>query len=398
MAHGGTGSGDAPFTVPYYSSIGDIATPAADAAEMEFALIISHGAVPDPGGYYCAGMEAASSQNGSVGVIAPWYLDEYSRVPASDSQLQWNSSQAQPGGSGRGWRGGADCHPSGGRPGDVSSYRVLDIIVELLLQRSVFPKLRGVIMWGDSAGGQVLSRYALSTHLASSSLCQLRILSSNPSSFPYPSPLRHSYTFTEDTCELGELKEPDADVIAECPGYDSWLYGISGTVPPYVEAGLRQGGAERLPSVAVTYLQGAEDVCNEDGTCGTRNCTSGGLDRGCEAMLQGPMRLWRGVQYKGALDAHYGRSVHTLLEMEGVGHDAYQVVRSPDFIAAAFDGWDALSCPSPPRTGIPMGWLVAGGIIVVVLGVAEVWYLCFKGQRAQQGQNNEGAELGAGLT
>lgn len=341
-----THAGGVPFTVPYYSSIGDIEASSGEFADIEIALVVSHGAVADPGGYWCAGMEAAANlahgiPADRIAVIAPWLLDEYARVSASPTQLQWSSSAAQPGGSARGWRGGANCDAAGGRPGNISSYHLFDIIFERLLQPSAFPRLRGIIMWGDSAGGQVVSRYALTTHLASSSLRRIRFFSSNPSSFPYPSALRYNYSFSGDTCKLGELALPDAATVEACPDYNNWIYGLGSGQPPYVAEGLARGGVERLPSVDVTYLQGSEDTCNEDGTCGTEPCRSGGLDRTCSGMLQGPMRLWRGVQYKAALEAHYGRPVHALLELPGVGHDAYQVVRSPHFIAAAFGGWGA---------------------------------------------------------
>ena len=71
------------------------------------------------------------------------------------------------------------------RPGDVSSYRVVDLLVERLSLSGAFPRLRGVVLWGDSAGGQVLARYSLTTHLPTAALRRLRILPSNPSSFPY---------------------------------------------------------------------------------------------------------------------------------------------------------------------------------------------------------------------
>lgn len=193
-------------------------------------------------------------------------------------------------------------------------------------------------MWGDSAGGQVLSRYALTTHLSPSHLRRTRILTSNPSSFPFPSGLRFPYESIEGRCELGPLAPPDASVVEACPDYNSWRYGLDGDKPPYVAEGLARGGAARLPSVDVTYLQGTKDVCNEDGTCAAPVCPSGGLDRSCAAMLQGPERLWRGRRYKAALDAHYGRPVNALVEMPGVAHDAFEVVRSPEFLAAAFDG------------------------------------------------------------
>ena len=117
----------------------------------------------------------------------------------------------------------------------------------------------------------MLARYALSTHLPPEAVARLRIMPSNPSSFPYLDDRRYNYTFVDGRCELGELRVPDADAIAACPGFDQWRYGIGGLLPPYVEEGLARpdGGVRRFPAMAVTYVQGAADVCNEDGACGT---------------------------------------------------------------------------------------------------------------------------------
>ena len=195
----------------------------------------------------------------------------------------------------------ADSNPAGGRPGDVSSFRVLDILVERLLLSGAFPRLRGAVLWGDSAGGQVLTRYSLTTHLPLAAIERMRILPSNPSSFPYIDDRRWNYTLSAaGVCELGELRVPSEDEVAACPEFDQWRYGIGGSLPPYVAAGLERpkGGVRRFPSMPVTYVQGTLDICNEDGTCATEECPSGGLDRGCAAMFQGPMRLWRGRQCK----------------------------------------------------------------------------------------------------
>jgi hypothetical protein len=164
---------------------------------------------------------------------------------------------------------------------------------------------------------------------------------SNPSSFPYIDGRRWNYTFSDDQCKLGEFRVPDKDVLAACPNYDQWRYGIAGNLPPYVAKGLARhhGGVRRFPSVHVTWVQGTLDICNEDGTCGTKVCAGGGLDKACAAMLQGPMRLWRGRQYKAALDAYYVSPTHQLLELPGVGHDAYQVARAKPFLDAAFNDW-----------------------------------------------------------
>ena len=147
--------GDETFTVPYFSSHGNIA--AGGSLDAELALIVSHGAVPNPGGYFCAGMDAVARQSGversRIIVLAPWYLGTGADTPPSPTQLQWTNDAHSP--LSGNWRDGGDSDPAGGRPGDVSSYRVLDILVERLLLSGEFPALRGATLWGDSAGGQV---------------------------------------------------------------------------------------------------------------------------------------------------------------------------------------------------------------------------------------------------
>ena len=347
--------GGVTYTVPYYSNAGDIVAAGSD--EWELALVVSHGAVPDPGGYWCAGMDAAARQGGAdpsrILVVAPWYLGTGAGVEPTATQLQWTAAGN--------WRDGADSDPAGGRPGDVSSYSVIDVIVERLLLSGDFPRLRGAVLWGDSAGGQVLSRYALTTQLPPAAIERLRILPSNPSSFPYVNDRRWNYTLIDGQCVLGELAVPDAGVVAACPEYDAWRYGIADSLPPYVQQGL---DLQRFPSMPVVWVQGELDVCNEDGTCGTEECPSGGLDRGCAAMLQGPMRLWRGRQYMAALGATLPSLQHRLLELPGVGHDAYEVARSPPFLDAAFSGWPEIEGasedrPPPAVVGWDGKWLAA---------------------------------------
>ena len=113
------------FTVPYYSNAGDIT--AAGSEDAEIALVVSHGAVPDPGGYFCAGIDAAGMQSGVEGrviVVAPWYLGTGANVEPTPTQLQWTNSAHSP--LSGDWRDGGDSDPAGGRPGaglDCFPYR-----------------------------------------------------------------------------------------------------------------------------------------------------------------------------------------------------------------------------------------------------------------------------------
>ena len=85
----------------------------------------------------------------------------------------------------------------------------------------------------------------------------------------------------------------------------------------------------RFPRRDVIYLVGQNDTCNDglpecNSDCWQRDnsCFRNDMDTRCPAMLEGPWRRLRGHLYMRYLRSFYGRDVHHLDEVPGVGHNA----------------------------------------------------------------------------
>ena len=214
----------------------------------------------------------------------------------------------------------------------------------------------------------MVQRYAVMSTLAAlwdiDDDMDLEFIIANPSSYTYLDPRRFQYNCGECKCttknctcnepcsplpytRLGTPKYHGAGTQFPCMvwNYDRWPYGIGsfedkrGRRIPYA---LRQGylGTERAlrvyPKLHVVYLVGQNDTCNDglpvcDSSCWKREdydpedewpCFRNSMDTRCPAMLQGPFRNARAHQYMRYLEDIYGRPVHKLHEIPGVGHNA----------------------------------------------------------------------------
>jgi hypothetical protein len=214
----------------------------------------------------------------------------------------------------------------------------------------------------------MVQRYAMTSKLAAlwalDDEIGIKFIVANPSSYTYLTPHRYSYSCGECLCNsgnctcdqectpppyshLGHPTRAGAGTKWPCYqwNYDRWPYGIGsfsdkkGRDIPYA---LRDGmlGVERAirlyPKLHVVYMVGQNDTCNDglptcDSSCWKRNewdnatewqCYRNHMDSRCPAMLQGPYRRARGLQYMRYLENLYGKSTHTLRTVPGAGHNA----------------------------------------------------------------------------
>lgn len=228
----------------------------------------------------------------------------------------------------------------------------------------------------------MVQRYAVMSTLAAlwdiDDELDLEFVVANPSSYTYLDNRRYEYNCGHCKCDnnnctcdsacspppydtLGVPRSSDAGSSFPCYqwNYDRWPYGIGsfhdkrGRLIPYA---LRQGflGTERAlrvyPKLHVVYLVGQNDTCNDglpvcDQSCWKREvyeegewpCFRNSMDTRCPAMLQGPNRRTRGFQYMRYLKTLYGRPVHRLFEIPGVGHNAAAMFGSEVGLRELFD-------------------------------------------------------------
>ncbi|KAL1689471.1 hypothetical protein GGG16DRAFT_126468 [Schizophyllum commune] len=192
---------------------------------------------------------------------------------------------------------------------NISSYDVMDDLVDYYLNKTVFPNLDQVVIAGHSAGAQLTQRYAA---LRKSRKDDDRIVywMANPGSLLW---------LTEDRPLPND----------SCANVDRWKYGLTDGVPAYGAYALkhlqREGIVERYLSRNIHYAWGTGD----DGPGDTR----------CQAQTQGLTHYQRGLNFVNMLQNISGGSLPanaTVDFVEGVTHDCEGMTRSPSGLTRLF--------------------------------------------------------------
>src|SRR5690348_10355335 len=260
-------------------------------------LVVVHGALRDADNYLAHATAAARDLVADTLIVAPQFpadVDLGEHKPLWPGTLFWDAD---------GWKGGA--HALG--PAPVSSFTVMDRLLDQLTTADRLPQGRklAVVIFGNSAGGQYVNRYAAvgrGPDLLTERGIDVRFVVSNPSTYLY---------FTRN--------RPNKVRIGT--GANRWRYGFKGA-PDYVQGNATRN-FKRYLNRDVTIVLGRED---HDGAALL-------LETGAAAMAQGANRYDRGIRYHDYItrlarkkDLHKGLdSRHRLIELDGVGHSAGDV-------------------------------------------------------------------------
>lgn len=262
-------------------------------------------------------------------IIAPHFPLDSDLDAGDTTTLYWPSgdwSEGLPSGTGSG---------NLARGFQMSSFEVMDRLI--LAARAAMPNLTEIVVVGHSAGGQLAQRYAATTDINADPAMDIpvRFVVANPGSYVYLDSRRPNSAGTV-------FATPTAGEISAAPGYNTWKYGLQGTLPPYVAARSATIPA-RFSGHTVTYLLG--DADNDPG--------DPDLDTSPEANLQGAHRYDRSTKFFDYLSAFYAPrpASHSKLVVPGVGHD-------PELILASANGRTALFVP--PAAG-PTAAAALGG-------------------------------------
>ena len=247
-------------------------------------VIVVHGALRDSDRYLAGARHAARLAASDAFIVAPQFLAD---VDGAGGVLYWRVE---------GWKGG---YPALG-PAPLSSFGVLDsLLTRLAPEPGPDP---AVVVFGNSAGGQFVNRYAAVGRgpdvLAARGL-RVRFVVANPSTYLYFSRQR-------------PVPVPDAAHV------NDWRYGFD-RAPGYVDANPGRS-LERYLGRDVTIVLGELD----------HDEASLLLEVGPTAMAQGANRLDRGLRYdqhvRGLARAAGLPFRHRLIRLAGVGHTAADVL------------------------------------------------------------------------
>ncbi|MFM0045839.1 alpha/beta fold hydrolase [Paraburkholderia sediminicola] len=297
-------------TVPVFAN-GNWLAPTCD---VKRAVILIHGRLRNADSYFDLAERACALAGGGADtlLIVPQFLASADlsahALPPSTLHWEWTS-----------WMGGENAEG----PAPISSFDVLDAILQTLASREQFASLSEVVIAGHSGGGQVVQRYAVVAQGEAPLVARgiaLRYVVANPSSYVYFDAMRPSAS--------GEFEPFDATA---CPSFNRWKYGLE-DLPAYASSREGAGSADTLESRyahrEVTVLLGGAD-------CDPQHPA---LDRSCAAQAQGEHRLARGLAYARYMASRHpeGSAKHRTFVIDGVGHDAKGIFGSAAGLAALF--------------------------------------------------------------
>lgn len=310
------------FQVPYDAN-GTLAIPSTN---VKRAVLLLHGSSRSSANAYETLTEAAalaSASQTTTLLLAPQFLLEvdlaFHQLPAD--HLFWSEA---------GWKEGnasqsTAAHP---RPASLSSFAVMDSLLYRIGSR--YPNLEAIVFAGHSAGGQFIHRFAAGSTvrdaLKSTLGLDVEFVVANPSSYLYLNAERMTGSAPN------QFMLPSSSVIASCPGYNDYKYGLLAR-NTYMSRLTSAQIVNRFPQAHVVYLLGELDT----------NPAADDLDTSCAANLQGSHRLERGRVFADYLRHFYGAAVaanHRSFVVPDVGHSAENMFKSPCGVVQLFGAGD----------------------------------------------------------
>jgi len=282
---------------------------AARNATVTRAFILIHGAGRNADHYF----ETATAAGFLAGALENTVIISPRIIAAPDkpqlNEVLWPSS-------GNNWRGG------GFAPGNptLTSFDFIDELVRKLADKGVFPNLTKIVIAGHSAGGQVVTRYAMANKVHDTPGVSISYVVANPSSYAWPTSVRPLPTGDGDPTDAykaslgadGEKVHSNFTYGAfdstKAPTFDRWPAGmqnLNGYTASMTADQLRKNLVER----PVTYLLGQVDVL-----------PLGGFDSSPSAMAQGPTRRARGEAFFKYVNETMGAK-HNAIIVSECGHN-----------------------------------------------------------------------------
>ena len=191
---------------------------------------------------------------------------------------------------------------------ELSSFDIMDNLVQFLDNKNKYPKLKRIILIGHSAGGQFVQRFAAGSQINSDITSKLHLVVSNPSSYLYLHPERINFINNDFESFLPN--------DSNCDEYDNYIYGLEKDLPPYLEKFSKKEIQQIYARNPVIYLMGEEDKDLDL------------LDRSCEANFQGKNRIDRAYNFFQYIRKYFPENKHYFYSVPKVGHDHLKIFQS----------------------------------------------------------------------
>jgi pimeloyl-ACP methyl ester carboxylesterase len=273
------------------------------------ALIMVHGAGRNADHYFETATAAAflAGALDNTIVLAPRFAAGQDSV--KPNEMLWPER-------GDNWRSGG-ASPSNPK---ITSFDFLDEIVRTVANKKVFPNLKTVVVAGHSAGGQVVTRYEMTSKAFNTPGVSISYVVANPSSYAWPVaerplPMGNADPNGADKEALGPNGEKvnmnftfGAFDSTRAPRYNRWPSGLADRTG-YAAGPTDEQLIKQLVERPTTYLLGQVDVL-----------PLGGFDSSPNAMAQGPTRRARGEAFYTYVTQKLGAK-HNAIIVPECGHN-----------------------------------------------------------------------------
>jgi hypothetical protein len=289
------GSGDQ-FNFDMYSNYDFIEDTEFNHSSINQLIIVVHGLQRNANDYFSYMATSLQSMNmeESTLLVSPYFKDVAS---ATTNDLFWDTR----------WREGAN---STNTSASVSSFSVIDAIIEKVVTSGNFPNLSTIFVTGHSSGAAFTQHYAIAN----------RAENKYPTiKFEYGI-ANNQYFYYPDGSRYDEASQQFV-TPSSCPGYNFWPYGYEFAVP-YLNGVGQSVLTEQQVNRSTTYLLGSNDTT----TAGTLNTAD------CQATLSGTNRLKRGENMYLYMQTFYrATNNHEKIIVNNVGHDGSSMYNSSEF-------------------------------------------------------------------
>jgi pimeloyl-ACP methyl ester carboxylesterase len=278
-------------------------------AAVTRALIMIHGAGRNADHYF----ETATAAGFLAGALGNTIIISPRLIASPDTghanEVMWPNGSTS-------WRAGG-ISPT---HGTLTSFDFIDEIVRKLADKRVFPNLAKIVVAGHSAGGQVATRYAMTSKVHDTKGVSISYVVANPSSYAWPASVRPLPVGAGDTTDAyKEALGPNGEKVntnfqygpfdsTKAPNYDRWPAGLNNIVG-YAAGMSPDVLRKQLVERPTTYLLGQVDVL-----------PLGGFDSSPTAMAQGPTRRARGEAFVKYLNETMGAK-HKAIIVSECGHN-----------------------------------------------------------------------------
>lgn len=259
------------------------------------AVFVIHGQNRDANNYF-SHLTSSLNQTGLIDstlLISPQFKNNSQVGPG---ELFWPND----------WRDGA---LSGNVSVKISTYSIMDSLIEIISNKEQFPFLEKIIITGHSSGALFTQTYALASEIEIDYEFSFEYIVANSQYFYYPEDVRYNPT-------TGNFTTPTT-----CEEFNEWPYGFESAVE-YIASKNREDLNQSFKSKKITYLLGTKDTQ----TSGTLNTNS------CAAVLLGEHRFNRGENMHLFMETFYpNEHQHEKVLVEGVGHNGNSMYNSNSY-------------------------------------------------------------------